>query len=195
MNNAISEAETQTGREKRTLERQHSDDLDQLEREYNQDIAAIDVECREANSTAWQEREAAKGQVNSRYTTSYNERYFKYEDDRYDIIDDAYDRAKHASTPEEADQILDAMVSEVDALTNSAASDLNAMDYPTEYRLYAEAPISEVFSLGVDLVSMFGSLEVSPVAVRFKPNLRTLTGGDFSRFDEYYQDTTGPSGA
>lgn len=195
MENAITEAKNQNAQSKRTLARQHQNELAALKTEYDADIADIDDECSAANRTANQSRMASRNDVNSRYTTSYDERQVAYVRDVDDAREDAEEEASHATDPSEVDRIWESMVATIDALTNTAASDLNAIDYPTEYRLYAEAHISDVFSLGVDLVSMFGELTVRPVAVRFKPNLRTLTGANFARFDEYYGDATGPSGA
>jgi len=192
MNNAISDARSQANRDKRTLDRSHTDELAQLKAEYSADIAEIDAVCEAANQVASQERSSSKIQITNRYATAYNDRLSEYNRDKSDTEYDAWEAAQSTQDSDAAASILDAMVSAVDALTSAAVSSLNSMEYPTEYRLYAEVSISEVFGLGVDLSSEYGVLDVSAIAVRFKPNLRTLTGASFARFAEYYEDEDDP---
>lgn len=195
-----SDAKSRHTRQVRERTQTHNDELDELEAAYNADISVINDRYDDERDMATYNRSQSIISIDTRYNKAITDRSNKLTQDINDATD-AAQRAIDALDPDDPGWydayigIEEGLKASVDGLVDGAAADLNALDFPTPNRLYCEVDFSDIYNLGVDVAGMYGELYLAEINVRFAPDLKTLTYGDFARFDKYYEDATGPTEA
>lgn len=199
---AMSDAKSKADRDRfdATYERNSKlqDDKNELYEDYRDDIMRINREYGQVKQDAGTEHFRQTEDVRARYGKRIRDRFDAMDKAIVKIWDDAHRKVDGLSPDMDpvvankvAHRIYVAAAKAADAATQAAYRAISRMEHPVAERLCAEANIpADVDGFGVGPERPWNSfyISVGVLGILIKPELKTLTGADFRRFDEYYEE-------